>query len=258
MLGAMRFLSYAYAAVLLTELVGLSVLYATDAPASSDPLSIDLGWAAIASMVVMLVYSVARRSRGLRRVARLSGWLQFHIFLGLQGVLFAFFHSFHLFAKMGRVMVANPGLLAYLAVLVVFCSGLFGRYLYSWLPRAMGGEQLALRDVDAELAALGTVPDEVRALWSDTPPVGGFSALIAANRRRRAALASLSGMELAADVRSLAARRLDLEHKKAMLASAERVFRNWIVLHRPLAAILYVLVLVHVALSYMFTPSLGR
>ena len=37
----------------------------------------------------------------------------------------------------------------------------------------------------------------------------------------------------------------------------QRLFAMWIILHRPLAAAMYVLAFMHIALSYMFTPSLA-
>jgi len=186
-------LPYAYWGLLLAEAAVLAAVYAIDAPAPSDPLSIWLGWGGVASMVVMLIYSVARRSKRLRDVMRLSAWLHFHIFMGLQGVLLVFFHSLHLWGRLGAgIWTPNPGVLSFLAVAVVFFSGLFGRYLYGWLPRTVGN-----------------------LFGADQPDRKGS-------------------------------------------AGVQRVFAAWILLHRPLAAGMFLLAALHVALAYMFTPSLGR
>src|SRR5688500_14687685 len=112
---------YVYALVLVVEAVALAVLYGTDPPAPSSPVGLFLGWGAIASMTVLLVYSVARRSRALRNVARLSYWLHFHIFLALQGVMWALFHSSHVWTR-AHVAWLNPGVLNLIAVLIVFSS----------------------------------------------------------------------------------------------------------------------------------------
>jgi hypothetical protein len=187
-------LPYVYAALLVLEGVALAALYATAPPLPSDPLSVALGWGAIGSMSVLLVYSVARRSRALRNVARLTYWLHFHIFLALQGVMWALFHASSVVRK-EHVAWLNPGLLTTFAVLVVFSSGLFGRYVYSWLPRAIGGEQILLAD-------------------------------------------------------------LDPAQRTAAIQTAQRVFGIWIFLHRPLAGVLYVLCVMHIVLSYMYSASL--
>lgn len=249
-------LPYLYGVILLAEALGLTVLYVLDPPAASDPISVVFGWIGLLSMIVMLVYSLARRSKLLRRVARLSVWLHFHIFLGVQGVLFAFFHAMPLFGRLTEVIWVNPGVLNLAAMLVIFGSGLFGRYLYSWVPHTLGGEQMAIKDVEAELAAAGAVPPEVAALWKDAPAAGGFFRLVSADLATRRAVRRLRGMSLSPDVKRLAERRVLLERRRAALATAQRAFRNWIFLHRPLAAALYVLSIVHVLLAYMFSPAL--
>jgi hypothetical protein len=249
-----------YALVILVEIVWLTHRYATDPPSSSSMFSIALGWVGLGSMVIMLIYSVARRSRQLRQVARLTAWLHFHIFMGVQGMLFVLFHSMHLFTREAAINLLNPAVINLVAVVIVFSSGLIGRYLYSLLPRTMTGEQMAAKDVEDELAKMDRpLPREVEALWRDAPPadptVGG---LIRADLRTRASLRALDAMSLDTGVRELAERRVRLARRLAALSAAERLFRKWIILHRPLASIMYVLSAMHVALSYMYTPSLGE
>ena len=249
---------WVYASILVGEVGVLSWLYRTSPPAPSDPLSVQLGWAGLGSMVALLVYSVARRSRGLRQVMRLSFWLHLHIFLAVQAAVLVFFHCYHLFFR-EHVNVLNPGVLNLLAVGVVFCSGLVGRYLYAWLPRSLGGIQLADREVAQELAAIGdAIPAEVRALYQDAPGGVGILGAVRADWRTRRALRALRRIDLSADQRALMTRKVRLERQRAVLHSAQGVFRYWIILHRPMAGILYVLSAMHVVLSYMFTPSLGR
>lgn len=249
-------LPWLYGGILLLEVVGLAVVYATDAPGPSDPLSVGLGWGGLGSMIAMLVYSVARRSRTLRQWARLSSWLHLHIFLGVQGVVLIAFHCAHLLAR-STFYLMNPGILNLAAMGIVVGSGLFGRYLYAQLPRAIGGEQLAADEVDAELAALGPLPEAVTALWQGTTAATSLPGLVRADLATRRAVARLGALTLTAEQRRLATRKIRLERRRASLSAAQRVFRNWIVLHRPIAALMYVLSFVHVALAYMFSPSLG-
>lgn len=180
-----RWLPVVYFLMLLVEALLLAVVYAVVQPASGSLLNVGVGTLGLGSMILMLGYSVARRSAFLRDVARLSTWLHLHIFLGLQGVLLALFHCVPLVYREGWPIVVNPGMLNLYAVLIVFGSGLFGRYLYARLPAALQG----------------------------TPIVG------------------------------------------KQLAD-NRVFRLWIVLHRPIAAAMFLLSFVHVALALMFSPSL--
>lgn len=248
-----------YAVVLVVELVALTVRYLSDPPGASDPLSIWLGWGGLVAMIVMLIYSVARRSRAMRQWARLSTWLHFHIFMGTQGLLLTLFHSSHLFSRDAPISWLNPGLLCFIAVIVVFSSGIFGRYMYSWLPRTMKGERMSEQEAERELAAASApLPQQVQAelAAAGPPPSSGFVGLVKADlearRARRRCLALVSDPAL----RDLVDRRLVLQRRLLTLRAAERVFRLWLVAHRPIAAIMYVLAAVHITLSYMFTPGL--
>ena len=188
---------------------------------------------------------------------RLSLWLHLHIFLGLQGILLSYLHCLPLFWRHGPPILLNPGMLNLYALTVVFLSGLFGRYLYAQVPKTLGGQHLSARELDAELAALPqALPAEVIALWKDAPSAPGFLGMITAARSRRRALRTLRRMKLEPDVQELAARRIVLEHQKAVVTSARRIFSAWIILHRPVAAAMYLITAVHVVLGILFTPSL--
>ena len=250
-----RWLPALYLPFLALQAVVLTVVYAVWAPPASSLLGALLGIVGLGCMIVMLVYSIARRSRVLRQLFRLSTWLHLHIFLGLQGVLAAFFHSVPWFLRIPDVHLLNPGVLNLIAVMIVFFSGIFGRYLYAQVPKTLGGKHLARKELDAELEA-HDVPDEVAALWTGATATRGLIGIVRADAQRRSALRRLRGMDLPAETRTLAARRLVLERQKTMLDVAGRWFATSILLHRPLAAALYVLSFVHVALAILFTPHL--
>jgi len=137
----------------------------------------------------------------------------FHIFLGVQGMVCVVFHSLHVFTRDFAVHLLNPAVLNFIAVAVVFFSGLFGRYLYSFLPRTMGGEQMAARDVEAELAKLGTLPAEVQPLLPTGPAPRTLAGLIGADRQTRRSLRKLGTLSVADDARALVVRRLRLQSR---------------------------------------------
>lgn len=245
------------AAALGAEAIGLGGLYLALRPESGSILNAAVGTVALGSMIAMLVYSVARRVHALRQVLRLSSWLGIHIFLGLQGVLLAYIHCLPILWRHGWPILVNPGMLNLYAVTIVFGSGLFGRYLYAQVPKTIGGQHLEARALDAELAALEPVPDEVRALWARAPQPGGLLGVVRAGLARRAALRKLRALKLTGPLRVVAYRRVVLEHQKAAIVAAQRVFRYWILLHRPLAAAMYLFSLVHVLISVLFAASWG-
>lgn len=252
----LRFVPLLYAVILVAEILGLAVVYAVAPPAPSDPLSVWLGTLGLLSMIVMLVYSVARRVKFLRDVARLSAWLHLHIFLGLQGFVFVVFHSLPMFSN-SRFMWLNPGVVNFLAVCVVIASGVFGRWLFAQVPKTLGGRHMEGKDIEDELKALKVdLPPNVTALWKDVPELRSVFGMVKADLDRRTAVRKLSKLGLDDDAHALAVRRLQLERHKAALHVTQRVFRWWIVLHRPIAAIMYILSVMHLVLAFMFTPSL--
>jgi hypothetical protein len=119
----------------------------------------------------------------------------------------------------------------------------------------MGGEQMAARDVEAELGKLGALPADVQPLLPKGAVPRGFGALISADLETRGALRKLKTLTVSADTRTLVERRLKLQSRLHALGAAEKIFQRWIVLHRPLATIMYVLSVVHVVLSYMYAMS---
>src|ERR1044072_1582584 len=62
---------------------------------SAEPgrcLSLWLGWIGRSMMLIMNVYSLRKRADFLKGVGRLGEWLNFHVFCGLTGPTFIFFH----------------------------------------------------------------------------------------------------------------------------------------------------------------------
>lgn len=252
-----RALPAIYLSLLFVEALVLVPAYLVLQPASGSLTNAIVGTVGVLCMIAMLVYSVARRSRTLRSMMRLSLWLHLHIFLGLQGILLVYLHCLPLLWRHGPPMLLNPGMLNLYALTVVFASGLFGRYLYAQVPKTLGGQHLAAKDLDAELETLREpVPEEVRALWQGAPSGRGFLSVIAAGRARRRALKALRRMVLDPQLAALAERRITLERQKAVLGSAQGVFWLWIVLHRPVALAMYLITFVHVVLGILYTPSL--
>lgn len=207
-----------YATILLAELLFLGWRYAVDPPSPSHPFSVGLGWAAIASMVALLIYSLARRMAVFRKVLTLRWWLHFHIFLGIQGPLLAVFHSLPMFFRDHLPRLQNPAFLNLVSVLVVFFSGIYGRYLYAYLPRRINGERLTLVELQT---ALDDQPSQVH-------------------------------------MNALSRRMILAERRLSWFERADKIFRRWIVVHRPLATIMYILTFVHILFSYMYVPSLTQ
>jgi hypothetical protein len=253
-------------AVLALELVALVIVYRGDVPASS-PLGHGIGWAGTASMLIMHVYSVRRRVRALAHLGKLRYWLQFHIFMGLQGALLVTFHSVHL------KTVGNIAGITIVLTLVVVLSGIFGRYLFSLIPKNLNGERLGAREIEAELAEMApvfkrsaqpSIEAAVAEIEKSTPldQKASLIELVKEDLRARRAFAHLnhairqarrsaSSGELE-EFCDLMRRRGLLARRLAMLTGAERLFRNWTVMHKPLTYLLAGAVVLHIVAHYIY------
>jgi hypothetical protein len=253
-------------AVLALELVALVIVYRGDVPASS-PLGHGIGWAGTASMLIMHVYSVRRRVRALAHLGKLRYWLQFHIFMGLQGALLVTFHSVHL------KTVGNIAGITIVLTLIVVLSGIFGRYLFSLIPKNLNGERLGAREIEAELAEMApvfkrsaqpSIEAAVAEIEKATPldQKASLIELVKEDLRARRAFAHLnhairqarrssSSGELE-EFCDLMRRRGLLARRLAMLTGAERLFRNWTVMHKPLTYLLAGAVVLHIVAHYIY------
>jgi hypothetical protein len=253
-------------AVLALELVALVIVYRGDVPASS-PRGHGIGWAGTASMLIMHVYSVRRRVRALAHLGKLRYWLQFHIFMGLQGALLVTFHSVHL------KTVGNIAGITIVLTLIVVLSGIFGRYLFSLIPKNLNGERLGAREIEAELAEMApvfkrsaqpSIEAAVAEIEKSTPldQKASLIELVKEDLRARRAFAHLnhairqarrssSSGELE-EFCDLMRRRGLLARRLAMLTGAERLFRNWTVMHKPLTYLLAGSVVLHIVAHYIY------
>jgi hypothetical protein len=119
------------AAILITGLYALVVLFTREIPAASDVFGHGLG---ILGFLLMLMtetlYSLRKRMRTVR-FGRMSMWLKFHIFTGLVGPYMVLLHTSWKFNGLAGVTT--------LLTVVIVISGFVGRYIYTRIPRTAEG-----------------------------------------------------------------------------------------------------------------------
>jgi len=216
-------------------------------------------------MVLMHVYSLRRRARPLRRMGRLSTWLDFHIFCGILGPLLIVLHSS--FKVQGLVAVS------FWSMVAVSLSGVLGRYLYLQIPRRRSGDELSLAEAAelderitkrlrnefglsagdlARLQALAT-----RNLRQDAGLVGLLLRLPFQGLALRFRLARFGrGLRLAAgaparDFLRVARQKAMIERRILIWERLQQLFHYWHVFHKPFAVVMYIFLVVHVAVVMM-------
>lgn len=96
-------------------------------------------------MLVLLLYPLRKRIRGLRFLGGTAQWFQWHMILGVLGPLLVLYHSnFRLGSFNSQV--------ALYCMLLVAGSGLVGRYIYAHVHRGLYGRKNTLGELRGDLA----------------------------------------------------------------------------------------------------------
>lgn len=219
-----------------------------------------LGIAGVGLMIIMHVYTLRKKVHWMGRLGSPTIWLEFHIFCGVLGPVLITLHTSFKFN--GLISVA------YWSMVIVVLSGFVGRYLYVRIPRSIRGIELT----DAELITRAaeatrrlassdlppTVAAKVRAFekWaipaseSDATWSGLVVGDLGVNLRFRA-LSRLahrsSEAEVVAESLSLIRERAVLLRRMAYLKKTRKLFDLWRIYHKPLAILMAIIVLLHVA-----------
>ncbi len=218
-------------------------------------------------MVLMLVYTIRKRTRLLGRTTSLRPFLDFHILLGVLGPLFIVLHTS--FKVQGLVAVS------FWSMVAVALSGFFGRYLYLQIPRNIQGNELTLQEIESlseestrilrkkfELddAAVGRLERIARGFGAHYRG-GTLRALLVllrddlfrlrvkkqyAREIRKAVRLPQSQIREFLDV---SFERALLERRIALLGRVQQLFHYWHVIHKPFAIIMYLIVGIHIGVA---------
>lgn len=228
----------------------------------SGAVGVPLGIAGLLLMSVMHLYTLRKRFPSLAWMGPLPFWLEFHIYCGIVGPFLITLHTSFKFN--GIISVA------FWSMLIVVGSGFVGRYLYVHIPRSIRGRELTREELDARAAELWQelgqrpVPQqllsrlerfEAHSVTDPEAPVGwlglfGGELLL----RIRLVVLGLTSRRASRDrvlvdrVLTLTAERAILLRRIAYLKKTRRLFDLWRVYHKPLAVLMGLIVIVHVAL----------
>jgi hypothetical protein len=224
-----------------------------------------LGIAGSVFLIVLLSYSIRKRFRIFRGLGPLSRWLQFHIFCGTAGPALILLHTS--FKMRGIVAIS------FWCMVVVFLSGVIGRYLYAQIPHALGGTELEYEELTREIGDINSQlsgilrPADFQQIQVLTEFQGKqlsiYRALLFMMTddlqwliHRRSISKLLNNYEqLNTETRKnlsqlLLRRRLQVR-RISMLKTSHELFRHWHVIHLPLAQTMYLTMAIHIAIAVM-------
>lgn len=232
-------------------------------------LGLWFGLGATVLVGVNFLYLARRSNWRALRWGSLKTWMTSHVATGILAVLFATLHG----AMDPRDTVGGHALLA---LALLFVTGAIGRYFYAYLPRAANGRELELEELKGELERItsewdvsqrafvervrGVIEQELAARQWRSSLFGRIVALLdgqRAMRRKLKALADEAEAEgIPADkfraILGLARVAYRTSTAAAHFEDLRALLSTWRYLHRWLAALMLLLLALHVvyALSY--------
>jgi hypothetical protein len=211
--------------MLLFTLLYLWVVIRLDTvPPAGDLFGHGLG---ILGFILMLMtetlYSLRKRSRR-AHWGRMSSWLRFHIFTGLVGPYLVLLHTSWKFNGLAGIVTA--------LMIAVVLSGIFGRYIYTAVPRTADG---------AALLVLGRtfLEWDYRLAW----------------RREQRRMGTLEKGQ-ARELDRLLRQRRSLRRQVASLALARRMLATWHTVHIPIGMVLFTAAFVHIGAAIYYATLL--
>ena len=235
-------------------------------------LGVGLAFGLIATLLILvnLAYLLRRSPRIPLEWGSLKLWMTSHVATGVLAFLTALLHG----AMAPR---DTSGGHAMWALFVLLVTGAIGRYLYAWVPRAANGREYRLEELRLQLDGLaqerggfgGRARDAVQRLvakrqW-ESSFLGRVLALAGVRRDLRAMLAELDAdakNEGVPDVERLVTLRLARQSYYHALTAAHLedlrgLLSTWRWLHRWVAALMVLLVALHVANALLYGAHYG-
>lgn len=229
------------------------------------------GFGIIGSLMMMIgvsVYMIRKRYRRLFSLGYLKHWLELHIFLCSLGPVLVLYHTAF---KFGGIVSVS-----FWSMVLVVLSGVMGRFIYVQIPRTIQGQEMgihALNDLRENLLSKIT-----RAINLDDKTLNEFKVTASPDRYKEAGfvkaitfypkdffkmrsilnkikkeikLAGLPGI-VRKDILKTAKVEIILSRRIGLLRIFHKVFRYWHIAHLPFAITMFVIMLVHVAVTIVF------
>lgn len=237
-----------------------------------EGLGYALGLVGGSMMLLAMGYALFKRVGRLRNLGFMHHWLRLHIFFGIAGPVLVVLHSTF------RIGSLN-GAVALFSMLLVFVSGIMGRYLYSKIHYGLSGQKGRVDEMRESLAQAGqgihtpqldafteavmSHPPGLLWAWWDLMSFGWRSRWVGFRLRRRmrrqlSAQARAEGWPaVQLRQRRRAYRRqlrdyLQTLRKVALFSAYERFFAFWRHAHVPFLVLLFISGVVHVIAVHIY------
>lgn len=229
------------------------------------------GFGIIGTLMMIIgvsVYMVRKRSKKLFTFGYLKHWLELHIFLCTVGPILVLYHTTF---KFGGIVSVS-----FWSMVLVVLSGVVGRFIYIQIPRTIQGREIDMQDLISmreELASklkqemifdvrllnrLNELASSTR--YKDLKIIEFISVYIKDffiiktfmfKLKKNLAVAGFSKVRRI-EIKNKAQAEIILSRRLGMLRSMQSLFRYWHIAHLPFAITMFVIMIIHVAVTLAF------
>lgn len=213
-------------------------------------------------------YMIRKRNRKLFSLGYLKHWLEFHIFLCSVGPVLVLFHTAF---KFGGIVSVS-----FWSMVVVVLSGIIGRFIYIQIPRTIQGKEVDIMELTSirhemsqnlyvdltmnpllfrefeNLTALeryksSGISEGIRIIFADFFRVRNFISKLN-NQLKHAGVSRYRRKEIIRTAKT----EMILSRKIGLLKTMQKLFHYWHIAHLPFAITMFVIMLIHVAVTILF------
>lgn len=219
-------------------------------------------------IVGVSIYMIRKRYRRFFNFGYLKHWLEFHMFLCSVGPVLVLYHTAF---KFGGIVSVS-----FWSMVLVVLSGVVGRFIYLQIPRSIQGQELSINEMNSMKDKLASrvreVLSEDSAIYSEFERISsadhyksfklstaiGFFVWEYFNVRRvlramkkRFKLLGLTKSEQEELIKS-AKSEIVIARRIALLRTSQKLFHMWHIFHLPFAITMFVIMIIHVAVTIIF------
>lgn len=214
------------------------------------------------------IYMIRKRSKRFTHLGQLKYWLEFHIFLCTLGPIFVLYHTAF---KFGGIVAVS-----FWSMVAVVLSGVIGRFIYIQIPHSISGHELSMSELDDinnslddKLKAVPSINgDVIIKLNSSFNPViyqklsftRGVTFTLSEHFKIKSLLKVLkhdlkaAGMKKPAikDILETAKNKTIISRRIGWLRTMQKFFRYWHIIHLPFAIVMFVIMFIHIIITFTF------
>lgn len=229
------------------------------------------GFGIIGTLMMIIgvsTYMIRKRYRKLFSFGFLKHWLEFHIFLCSVGPVLVLYHTAF---KFGGIVS-----ISFWSMVLVVLSGVVGRFIYLQIPRTIQGQELSMTELSSMKENFAK---RIRYVLSeDSLTLSEFEKLSTGDRyksfnfltavgffirdyfnvrkvmsmiKKRMVLLGLNKSERT-DLLKSAKSEILITRRIALLRTFQKLFHYWHIFHLPFAISMFVIMIIHVAVTIIF------